>query len=186
MAKGTTIIISRNRYLIVPPSLGKKKLRARLKLKLKEYKNRMEGKGKPWEFLNPHFAHQMHEEFRDACYKAFVLELVLQADGSGPVNAWDFPLKTAKKWQGGFDAEGFSRACCVIDKYCGNLPGSRTVGGTGLPKLTKASIVDDKKRPAHMSDKQTPKVATLNTALQINQPLAGIADARTPEQSAPL
>src|SRR5262249_10209423 len=65
-------------HLIFPPT--DQKLRAQLTLKLKEYEERIAGKGKPWEYWHPEQAHLFSEDYRDSCYKAYVLKAVLSSD----------------------------------------------------------------------------------------------------------
>jgi len=117
--------------LIVPPT--DEKLKKRLALKLKEYQERISGKGKPWEYKHPELAHSLYEGHRDACYKAHVLEAVLKSDV--PVDSWKLSLEVAAIWGKDFNVDDFKIACGVIDKYCGNLPDEPAVGGTGLPEL---------------------------------------------------
>ena len=117
--------------LIVPPT--DRTLKQRLALKLEEYQGRISGKGKPWEFQHPELAHGLYEAYRDACYKAYVLEAVLKSDK--PVDAWKLSQEMFAQWKDTFNLKDFSVACGVIDKYCGNLPDEPVRGGTGLPEL---------------------------------------------------
>jgi hypothetical protein len=111
---------------------GNKILRERLEKKLQEYKERIAGKGKPWEIENPELAHRFHPACRDAVYKVAVLEALLK---SGEISDTQ-PLFEAmgKKFGDDFNSDQFDNACGVIASYCGNIP-DVPIRGTGLPTL---------------------------------------------------
>ncbi len=119
--------------LIVPPT--DEKLRKQLALKLKEYQKREAGEGKPWEYQHPELAHRLHGDYRDAYYKAYILDLVLKSDE--PVDTWKLSQEMFAKWKDTFNINDFCNACAVIDKRCGNLPDVPVTGGTGLPELAE-------------------------------------------------
>lgn len=120
--------------LIIPPT--DEMLKKRLALKLKEYQERMAGKGRPWEYTHPELAHSLYEGYRDSCYKTYILKAVLESNE--PVDAWKLSRELFAQWKSSFNFNDFCVACGVIDKYCGNLPADEPpIGGTGLPKLTE-------------------------------------------------
>jgi len=89
-----------------------------LKLKLLEYKKRIDGY-KPPEF-------QM-----DTLCKIAVLSRALE---KGQVNTQDLMVEMEKTYGGSFNKGYFLRACTVIEDYC--LTGGADLhGGTGLPKV---------------------------------------------------
>ncbi len=119
-------------HLIVPPT--DEELKKRLALKLKEYQERIVGKEKPWEYWCFEQAHLFCVDYRDACYKAYILEAVLKSDA--PIDAWKLCRELHEKFKDAFNLQDFCDACGVVDKYCGNLPDEPFLRkGTGLPDL---------------------------------------------------
>lgn len=119
-------------HLIIPPV--DEELKKRLALKLEEYEIRIAGKGKPWEYWHPAKAHLLCEDYRDACYKAYILDAVLKSDV--PVDIEPLLVELQGKWKDSFNLQNFCEACAVVDKYCGNLPDTPFLNeGTGLPEL---------------------------------------------------
>ena len=117
-------------HCIIPPT--DETLKQQLALKLLEYQARKAEKRDPYK--HPELDHKINQGYRDACYKAYVLEAVLKS--SEPVDTWKLSLELHKEWKNAFDVDDFSKACAVIDKYCGNLPNEPFVrAGTGLPDL---------------------------------------------------
>src|SRR4051812_2815756 len=54
-------------------------LRRRLIQKQLEYRERIEGKGRPWESKNPGWAYRAHEDYRSVIYKFLILSAALEA-----------------------------------------------------------------------------------------------------------
>lgn len=121
----------KNTRCIIPPT--DESIRQRLALKLEEYRQRLAGKDKPWEYQHPELAHSLHQSYRDAYYKVYILEKVLQSQE--PVNTWALSQELHHKWKGALDINTFASVCAVIDQYCGNCPDEPLIGGTGLPEL---------------------------------------------------
>lgn len=110
-------------------------IKSRLLLKLEEYKKRVAGEGKPWKFQHPELVYRTYHGYRDACYKAYILEAILKANGS--VDTWQVAKELATQWKGVFDPDTFCCACEVIVCYCENdLSGIKS--GTGLPEKASA------------------------------------------------
>ena len=107
-------------------------LKKRLEIKLQEYKERILGKGRPWESEKPEVAHNSHPSFRDAIYKAAVLEALLKSGGT--LDARPLFEELEKKFKENFSADQFDNACGVIASYCGNIP-DVPIRGTGLPTI---------------------------------------------------
>jgi len=118
-------------HFIVPPT--DEKLRCRLALKLKEYLNRVVGKREDWEFMHPKLAHLTYSDYRDSCYKAYILEAVLKSNE--PVDTWKLRRELHDRWNDAFNIFDFCNACGVIDKYCGNIPDQPFLTGGTLPEL---------------------------------------------------
>jgi len=121
---------------IIPPT--DEQLKQILALKLQEYQKREVGVGKPWEYQHPELAHRLYEDYRDAYYKAYILDLVLKSEE--PVDTWKLSREMFARWKDAFNINDFCNACRVIDKHCGNLPDAIVTGGTGLPKLKDLKI----------------------------------------------
>ncbi len=105
------------------------RLKAKLERKLEEYRGRMskikeEGDNK---FKHPELLFQINGSYRGACYKASILERLLE---TGEVNTWDISKELATEY-GTFDVQRFNNAAGVIDDYC-TTGGKNCSGGTGF------------------------------------------------------
>jgi hypothetical protein len=111
---------------------GNKILRERLEKKLQEYRERIAGKGRPWENEKPEIAQRLHPACRDAVYKVAVLEGLLNS--GGVFDAQALSEEMSRKFGEDFNADQFDNACGVIASYCGNIK-EVPIRGTGLPTL---------------------------------------------------
>ncbi|MEK9134808.1 MAG: hypothetical protein AAB451_00665 [Patescibacteria group bacterium] len=97
-----------------------KKRQNQLKIKLAEYKKRLDPYCPPWVEM------QM-----DTICKKTVLEQLLK---NGQIKTWDISLEMAKTYGSGFNVDLFNNACGVIEGYC-KTGGANLRGGTGLAKV---------------------------------------------------
>ncbi len=113
-------------------------LRSRLDEKLQEYKGRIAGKGKKWESDPPEVAHKLYRSFRDACYKADILEAVLSSQSV--LDTHKLSLEMQVKYGEDFMIEQFCSACQIIAYYCGDTVGKKLSHGTGLSQPQQISV----------------------------------------------
>lgn len=97
-----------------------KKRQKQLKIKLAEYKKR----------LDPYCPLEVEMQMDTIC-KITVLERLLQ---DGQIKTWDISLEMAKTYGSGFNVDLFNNACGVIEGYC-KTGGANLRGGTGLAKV---------------------------------------------------
>ena len=118
----------------IAPPFADELLKSRLEAKLREYEDRVLGKGRDWEFTHPDLALKTYPEYRSARFKADVLSAVLKSDS--PVNVKELSEEMSGKYGESFFPEQFANACAVIAYYCGHEVGEMISGGTGLPHIT--------------------------------------------------
>ncbi len=116
---------------IAPPTSNI--LRSKLEKKLAEYKARLEDSTKPWAGMESKPAHDEHQRYRRAAYKAYVLESVLANSEPSTTNN----LRTALQefYGDAFNEDDFATACGVIAEYCSDSIVPEVHGGTGLPDV---------------------------------------------------